>query len=152
MYHTLGQRKGLRIGGQKCGATKTSTHHPWFVAGKDMERNILYVVQGHDHPALLGNTLNADQLSWIAESAPRPNWVYTARPRYRSSDEPCYIESLGERQACIRFAESQWALTPGQSVVLYESLVCLGGGIIESSNSGQINAAQTPVPAAGVPV
>jgi len=132
MYYTLGQRKGLHIGGQK---ESSGEHAPWFVAGKDMSNNILYVAQGHDHPALLANYLNAEQLSWTSERSPKTNWVYTARHRYRSADSPCHIESITNTNASIRFAEAQWALTPGQSVVLYESRVCLGGGVISSSTS-----------------
>ena len=127
MYYTLGQRKGLHIGGQKEGGGQ---HDAWFVAGKDVARNILYVVQGHDHPALFRDHLEAERLSWISGRAPRTHWVYTAKPRYRSTDAPCEIERLDGESCEIRFAEPQWALTPGQSVVVYESRVCLGGGII----------------------
>ncbi|WP_303786920.1 tRNA 2-thiouridine(34) synthase MnmA [Azovibrio restrictus] len=131
MYHTIGQRKGLHIGGLKeKGRPGGGDHEAWFVAGKDMEKNILYVVQGHDHPALHQDVLLAEQLSWVAGEAPRTHWVYTAKPRYRSEDAPCEIERV-DRDGCeIRFAQPQWALTPGQSVVVYESRVCLGGGVI----------------------
>ncbi|MDR2837915.1 MAG: tRNA 2-thiouridine(34) synthase MnmA [Azonexus sp.] len=137
MYHTIGQRKGLHIGGLKENGKENARektgggeHDAWFVAGKDMTSNILYVVQGHDHPALLKHTLTARQLSWIAGEAPRPHWVYTAKPRYRADDTACEIERLDGQSCEIHFAEAQWALTPGQSVVLYESRVCLGGGVI----------------------
>ncbi|MDR1888254.1 MAG: tRNA 2-thiouridine(34) synthase MnmA [Zoogloeaceae bacterium] len=129
MYHTLGQRKGLCIGGLK-ETGKNGEHTAWFVAGKNMEKNVLYVVQGHDHPALSCDRLVAEQLSWIAGSAPRSHWVYAAKPRYRSEDAPCEIERVDHESCEIRFAQAQWALTPGQSVVVYESRVCLGGGII----------------------
>ena len=134
-YHTLGQRKGLQIGGLKGGkGSATGEHEAWFVAGKDMVRNILYVVQGHDHPALLCDELTADQLSWIAGSLPddRPptHWVYGAKTRYRQTDAPCEIDGFEEDFCRIRFAAPQWAVTPGQSVVMYESRVCLGGGVI----------------------
>ncbi|GHU39782.1 tRNA-specific 2-thiouridylase MnmA [Betaproteobacteria bacterium] len=129
MYHTLGQRKGLYIGGMK-ETGKDGEHEAWFVAGKNMEKNVLYVVQGHDHPALLNNKVVAEQLSWIAGAAPQSHWVYTAKPRYRSEDAPCEIERVDSETCEIRFAQPQWALTPGQSVVAYESRVCLGGGII----------------------
>ena len=130
-YHTLGQRKGLQIGGVKGGrGSESGEHEAWFVARKDMARNILYVVQGHDHPALLVDELHADQLSWVSGVAPHTHWVYGAKTRYRQADAPCEIESV-EADACrIRFAAPQWAVTPGQSVVVYESRVCLGGGII----------------------
>ena len=134
-YHTLGQRKGLQIGGVKGGkGADTGEHEAWFVAGKDMVRNILYVVQGHDHPALLFDELTADQLSWIAGSLPddRPptHWVYGAKTRYRQTDAPCEIDGFEADFCRIRFAAPQWAVTPGQSVVVYESRVCLGGGVI----------------------
>ncbi|MDR0997051.1 MAG: tRNA 2-thiouridine(34) synthase MnmA, partial [Zoogloeaceae bacterium] len=127
MFHTIGQRKGLQIGGLKENA---GSHEAWFVAGKDVKKNILYVVQGHDQPALLKDTVVAENLSWIAGFAPKTDRVYTAKPRYRSADAPCAIQSVDDRQCTIRFAVPQWALTPGQSVVLYESRVCLGGGIL----------------------
>jgi tRNA-specific 2-thiouridylase len=131
MFHTLGQRKGLHIGGIKeKGQAGGGDHDAWFVAGKDMEKNVLYVVQGHDHPALLKGELVAEQLSWVSGRAPHTHWVYTAKPRYRTADQPCEIEQVDGETCDIRFAEPQWALAPGQSVVLYESRVCLGGGVI----------------------
>lgn len=131
MYHTIGQRKGLHIGGLKeKGQPGGGDHDAWFVAGKDMEKNVLYVVQGHDHPALTASTLVAEQLSWVSPRAPRTNWVYTAKPRYRTPDAPCALGEVNSKTCTVSFAEPQWALTPGQSVVLYESRVCLGGGII----------------------
>ncbi|MDR0737316.1 MAG: tRNA 2-thiouridine(34) synthase MnmA [Zoogloeaceae bacterium] len=135
MYHTLGQRKGLRIGGLKESGKPGGEHAAWFVAGKDMARNVLYVVQGHDHPALLRDRLVARQLSWIAGEAPRPHWVYAAKPRYRGEDAPCALASVADASCVLDFAQPQWALTPGQSVVLYEGQICLGGGIIESAEN-----------------
>ncbi len=129
MYHTIGQRKGLHIGGIK-GNDQAGEHDAWYVAAKDMQRNELFVVQGHDHPALLRERLAAIDLNWIAGRAPRTHWVYTAKPRYRSPDAPCEVDSLSDARCEIAFAAPQWALTPGQSVVVYESRVCLGGGII----------------------
>jgi tRNA-uridine 2-sulfurtransferase len=131
MYHTIGQRKGLHIGGfREKGQPGGGDHDAWFVAGKDMDKNVLYVVQGHDHPALLRDSLVAGQLSWVSGDLPHTHWVYTAKPRYRTVDQPCEVERVDAGSCEIRFAEPQWALTPGQSVVLYESRVCLGGGII----------------------
>lgn len=131
MYHTLGQRKGLHIGGLKeKGQAGGGEHEAWFVAAKDMANNVLYVVQGHDHPALLKNNAEVEQLSWISPQAPRTHWVYTAKPRYRTADQPCHIAQLSAERGRIEFAEPQWALTPGQSLVVYESRVCLGGGVI----------------------
>ncbi len=128
-YHTIGQRKGLHTGGMKSYG-KDGDHDAWFVAGKDMARNILHVVQGHDHPALLVDELSADQLSWVSGEMPHTHWVYGAKTRYRQPDAPCEIEHVDAAGCRIRFAEAQWAVTPGQSVVVYESRVCLGGGVI----------------------
>ncbi|MBP6655004.1 MAG: tRNA 2-thiouridine(34) synthase MnmA [Propionivibrio sp.] len=128
-FHTLGQRKGLHIGGTKSYG-KDGDHEAWFVAKKDMAKNILYVVQGHDHPALLSEQLNANQLSWISGEQPHTHWVYAAKTRYRQPDAPCEIERVDLDSCQINFAEAQWAVTPGQSVVVYESRVCLGGGVI----------------------
>jgi tRNA-uridine 2-sulfurtransferase len=130
MYHTIGQRKGLHIGGIRGNDDEAGTHEAWYVAAKDMARNVLYVVQGHDHAALLGDRLTATELNWISGRDPHTHWVYTAKPRYRTADTACEIESLSQGQAEIVFAQPQWALTPGQSVVVYESVVCLGGGVI----------------------
>ncbi|MDR2788604.1 MAG: tRNA 2-thiouridine(34) synthase MnmA [Candidatus Accumulibacter sp.] len=130
-YHTLGQRQGLRIGGVRGGkGSGTGEHEAWYVAKKDMARNILYVVQGREHPALFSEELAAGRLSWIAGEAPRAHWVYGARTRYRQADAPCVIERIGEGICRIRFAAPQWAVTPGQSAALYEGRVCLGGGVI----------------------
>ena len=128
-FHTIGQRKGLHIGGTKAYA-KEGEHDAWFVAGKDMARNVLYVVQGHDHPALLAGELRADQLSWVSGKMPHTHWVYGAKTRYRQADAPCEVERVDAGSCQIKFAEPQWAVTPGQSVVVYESRVCLGGGVI----------------------
>ena len=125
MYYTLGQRQGLNIGGSKEG-----NGEPWFVAAKDMASNVLTVVQGHDHPLLFKQRLVAEDLHWIAGHQPREHWVYAAKTRYRQPDAPCEIDSLSPTSSEICFAENQWAITPGQSVVVYESQVCLGGGII----------------------
>ncbi|HEY7986142.1 MAG TPA: tRNA 2-thiouridine(34) synthase MnmA [Methylophilaceae bacterium] len=125
VYYTLGQRQGLNIGGSKEGSGE-----PWFVAAKDMANNVLTVVQGHEHPLLLKQRLVAQDLHWIAGHQPREHWVYAAKTRYRQADAPCEIDSLDTTSGEICFAEKQWAITPGQSVVVYESQVCLGGGII----------------------
>ncbi|MEN3112228.1 tRNA 2-thiouridine(34) synthase MnmA [Uliginosibacterium paludis] len=129
MYHTIGQRKGLNIGGIK-GNDHAGEHEAWYVAGKDMKTNVLYAVQGHEHPALQKEHLIAADLNWIGGRAPRTQWVYTAKPRYRTPDQPCSFDLIDAEQAGIAFAAPQWAITPGQSVVVYESRVCLGGGII----------------------
>ncbi len=126
MYYTIGQRQGLGIGGTRHGGGD-----PWYVAGKDMPGNRLIVVQGHEHPLLLSDALVASDMTWISGSAPHCHWVYGAKTRYRQKDAPCGIEWINECEFEVRFAEPQWAVTPGQSVVVYESRVCLGGGIID---------------------
>ena len=128
-FHTIGQRKGLHIGGTKKYA-RDGEHDAWFVAGKDIGANVLYVVQGHDHPALLVEELRAGQLSWISGKMPHTHWVYGAKTRYRQADAACEIDAVDGESCLIRFAAPQWAVTPGQSVVVYESRVCLGGGVI----------------------
>ena len=133
MYHTIGQRKGLRIGGLKGMADDAGEHDAWYAARKDMEKNVLYVVRGHDHPALLSGRLVAADLSWVSGDAPHTHWVYAAKSRYRQPDAPCSIDAVDADRCEIVFAEPQWAVTPGQSVVVYESKVCLGGGIIVSA-------------------
>ena len=125
MYYTIGQRQGLGIGGIKNGFDK-----PWFVVEKNMANNSLVVVQGHDHPKLFQPTLSALDLTWISGKAPHCNWVYSAKTRYRQTDAPCAIKRINKLKCKIEFAQPQWAVTPGQSVVVYESKVCLGGGII----------------------
>ena len=125
MYYTIGQRQGLGIGGTKDGLDK-----PWFVLKKVMTNNTLIVVQGHDHPELFQPTLSASDLTWVSGKAPHCGWVYSAKTRYRQADAPCSIEEISKAKCKIEFAQPQWAVTPGQSVVVYESKVCLGGGII----------------------
>ncbi len=125
MYYTLGQRQGLGIGGVRDG-----NEEPWFVSAKKMEENILVAVQGHDHPDLLRSSLQASDLTWVSGERPHCNWVYAAKTRYRQPDAPCAIVRLDQDSCQVDFAQDQWAVTPGQSVVIYESNVCLGGGVI----------------------
>jgi len=126
MFYTIGQRQGLGIGGRQNGDGE-----PWYVATKDLSNNRLIVVQGHEHPALLRDRLIAINLNWIGKIPPHCHWVYGAKTRYRQKDAPCTIARVEEARCEVEFATPQWAVTPGQSVVLYESKVCLGGGIIE---------------------
>ncbi len=128
MYHTLGQRKGLGIGGMK-GAEEGE---PWFVAGKDMERNALIVVQGHDHPLLLSDGLLAGDLAWIGPP-PVAGARYGAKTRYRQQDAACEVVDISGGEMRLQFDQPQWAVTPGQSVVLYDDETCLGGGIIRNA-------------------
>lgn len=121
MYYTLGQRQGLGIGG---------AGEPWFVAGKDMARNVLVVVQGHEHPLLLKNTVRASELSWIGAAPTEYALSYAAKTRYRQADAACRFIELHDDDFELHFEQAQWATTPGQSVVLYREDVCLGGGVI----------------------
>jgi tRNA-specific 2-thiouridylase len=142
-FYTLGQRQGLGIGGMKArgadlkavqarGQRGVGEHEPWFVARKDMASNTLWAVQGHDHPWLQSTTLVAQDCSWVAGRAPAPG-ALAAKTRYRQADAACSIEASSEN-AALSFAQAQWAVTPGQSAVLYDGDVCLGGGVIASSN------------------
>ena len=131
IYHTIGQRKGLHIGGVKGNADETGDHEAWYVAAKDMARNVLLVVQGHEHPALQKDRILVKDLSWVSGRQPHTHWVYTAKTRYRQADAPCEVERVDSDSCEVAFAAPQWAVTPGQSLVLYESQVCLGGGVIE---------------------
>ncbi len=135
-FYTLGQRKGIGIGGlkEKGAARGGSEHEPWFVARKDLASNTLRVVQGHDHPWLLSRRLAAQDLSWVAGTPPAPG-RYAAKTRYRQADAACVLAATatpdgGEPEAELAFDEAQWAVTPGQSAVLYDGEVCLGGGVI----------------------
>ena len=133
-FYTLGQRQGLGIGGIKeKGAQRGGGEHaPWFVARKDMASNTLWVVQGHNHPWLLSPQLQADDLSWIA-GAPPVAGSYFAKTRYRQQDAACTL-SWPNAHMQLDFPQAQWAVTPGQSAVLYDGEVCLGGGVISQSS------------------
>jgi tRNA-specific 2-thiouridylase len=127
MFYTLGQRQGLRIGGKA-----DATEAPWYVARKDLGRNVLIAVQGHDHPALLSNSLIASQLTWVAGSPPAQQFECTAKVRYRQPDQPCAVSVRPDGSVAVRFATPQRAVTPGQYAVFYAGEECLGGGVIES--------------------
>jgi len=129
-FYTLGQRKGIGIGGLKeRGAKGGSEHAPWFVARKDMARNTLHVVQGHGHPWLLSLRLRADNASWVAGHAPAPG-ACSAKTRYRQADAGCVLTPAEGAAFALAFEQPQWAVTPGQSAVLYQGEICLGGGVI----------------------
>ena len=135
-FYTLGQRQGLGIGGVKAkGAQRGGGEHaPWFVARKDMQTNTLWVVQGHDHPWLLSSTLKFEDASWIAGDAPaRQRCV--AKTRYRQQDAVCQYGPMDAQSHALRFEQPQWAVTPGQSAVMYDGEVCLGGGVIVSKEN-----------------
>ena len=104
------------------------------MARKDIEANTLYIVQGHDHPWLLSNRLQAGQASWVAGVAPDPRTL-AAKTRYRQADVACTVQAEGDSRFALDFLDPQWAVTPGQSAVLYDGDVCLGGGIIDARSS-----------------
>ncbi|MFO1361752.1 MAG: tRNA 2-thiouridine(34) synthase MnmA [Burkholderiales bacterium] len=125
-FHTIGQRSGLGIGG-----TKGGDGAPWYVAGKDLAANALIVVQGHDHPLLSRRALVAADLAWVAGAPPPTGATYGGKIRYRQADAACRIAAQDAERCEIEFEEPQWAVAPGQSVVLYSGEVCLGGGVIQ---------------------
>lgn len=132
-FYTLGQRQGLGIGGVKGKDAQRGggDHAPWYVARKDMAKNTLWVVQGHEHPWLLSSALLAEDVSWCAGAAPQKG-RYGNKSRYRQADAECELTQLATGFA-LDFSQSQWAVTPGQSAVMYDGPVCLGGGVITSA-------------------
>jgi tRNA-specific 2-thiouridylase len=127
MYHTLGQRKGLLIGGMK-----EYGEEPWYVVEKDIERNMLIVGQGANHPRLYSTGLLANQLHWIDRKGPQRPIRCSVKTRYRQQDIPCQIMPNTDGSILVEFDEPQKAVTPGQSAVFYQNEICLGGGIIEN--------------------
>jgi tRNA-specific 2-thiouridylase len=125
-FYTIGQRKGIGLGGQRDGDGA-----PWYVAAKDLAANALVVVQGHDHPLLQSVRLRAADLAWVAGEPPRAGEEYAAKTRYRQTDAPCRLDHVEDAAMTVGFEAPQWAVTPGQSVVLYRGEVCLGGGVIQ---------------------
>jgi tRNA-specific 2-thiouridylase len=117
-FYTLGQRKGMGLGGEG---------DAWFVADKDIQRNVVIVVRGADHPALFRSELTANELTWIAESPDHYPFRCTAKIRYRQQDTLCTLHESGR----VTFDEPQRAVTPGQSIVFYQGDLCLGGGVIQ---------------------
>ncbi len=146
-FYTLGQRKGIGLGGLKPGRgarradVAPGEHAPWFVARKEMASNTLVVVQGHDHPWLQSRRLRAEDMSWVAGHAPVQHDAH-AKTRYRQADAACrFVPRDGAFE--LDFAQPQWAVTPGQSAVVYDGEVCLGGGVI-----AEVEAWDAPAPAA----
>ncbi len=126
MYYTLGQRQGLGIGG-----VKNAPDEPWYVLEKDLENNLLIVGQGHEHPMMMHNTLEAIKLDWCNDKTLTEPLRCAAKTRYRQADQACRVEPLDDDRVKVIFDQAQRAITPGQSVVFYQGDVCLGGGIIE---------------------
>ena len=154
---------------QARGQRGVGEHQPWFVARKDIEANTLWVVQGHDHPWLQSFALNALDASWVAGHAPAPG-LYAAKSRYRQADSACTLRGVnaerggaGEagddaehddgsddgRSFSLDFPDPQWAVTPGQSAVLYDGEVCLGGGVINASFGADANPPKKSLDLAG---
>ncbi len=136
MYYTLGQRQGLGIGG-----LANYSEDPWYVATKDLGRNVLVAVQGKHHPLLYSNALATEAMEWVAGTAPAEQGRFTAKTRYRQQDQPCTLRSLPDGSAEVHFDEPQWAVTPGQSLVIYDGDICLGGGVIRTTWNAQEAAA-----------
>ena len=128
-YYTLGQRQGLGIGG-----TRDGTAAPWFVARKDVSRNSLIVVQGHEDPRLYSDRVETGVLHWIAGAPPAAGQRLSAMTRYRMAPADCDLEQVSVDRWRLRFDAPQWSPTPGQYLVVYDGNVCLGGGVIESSS------------------
>ncbi|SDS27556.1 tRNA (5-methylaminomethyl-2-thiouridylate)-methyltransferase [Halopseudomonas xinjiangensis] len=129
MYHTIGQRQGLGIGGMQ-----NASDEPWYVLRKDLERNVLVVGQGNAHPCLFADALEVSDIFWVNPVQETLPLRLTAKVRYRQPDQACTLERT-ESGFLVRFDEPQRAVTPGQSVVLYLGEICLGGGVIESALS-----------------
>ncbi|HHQ6612543.1 tRNA 2-thiouridine(34) synthase MnmA [Morganella morganii] len=127
MYHTLGQRKGLKIGG-----TREGSDEPWYVVDKNVENNILIVAQGHEHPRLMSAGLIAQQLDWVSREPLTQPLRCVVKTRYRQEDILCTVTPLGDDKISVRFDNPVAAVTPGQSAVFYQDEVCLGGGVIEA--------------------
>jgi tRNA-specific 2-thiouridylase len=129
MYYTLGQRQGLRIGGRN-----DATDEPWYVAAKDLQRNVLNVVQGHDHPALFADRMQVGQLTWVTSPPSQAQFPCKAKVRYRQADQDCTATFHTQGSCEVTFDEPQRAVTPGQYAVFYSDDECLGGGVIESAD------------------
>jgi len=127
-FYTLGQRRGLGIGG-----VKGSDDAPWYVVNKDTDNNILYVAQGDDNPLLYSTGLHAIKMHWVDVCPTQLPYQCMAKTRYRQPDQPCTLESITAERATVVFEQPQKAVTPGQYLVLYDGDNCLGGGLIEST-------------------
>ena len=125
-FYTLGQRKGIGMGGSRDG-----NGEPWFVAKKDMATNTLWIAQGHDHPWLLSHHLTAVMPSWVSGVAPEAGSHLTVKTRYRQTDGQCTVSAISDDAFTLNFPQPQWAVTPGQSAVIYDGEVCIGGGFID---------------------
>lgn len=145
MYYTLGQRNGLGIGGQRDAGKEA-----WYVVGKDVGANVLYVAQGGENHWLHSSRLRSEMPTWVASAAPAGDFRCTARTRYRQQDQPCSVRVLDDGLEVV-FDDAQRAVTPGQSLVLYDGEVCLGGAVIAATDApfgGLSSSPSTPTPRA----
>ena len=131
MYHTIGQRQGLGIGG-----LQGASDDPWYVLRKDLTRNVLVVGQGNNHPWLFSDALTCSSIYWVNELDVTEPLRLTAKVRYRQADQACTLEKTPNGYL-VRFDEPQRAVTPGQSLVLYHNDICLGGGVIETTGNNK---------------
>jgi tRNA-uridine 2-sulfurtransferase len=129
MYYTLGQRNGLGIGGRH-----GASGEPWYVVGKDVPANVLYVAQGGENHWLYSQHLQSETPTWVSGHAPDATFRCTAKTRYRQVDQPCEVE-VQDAGLLLRFDDPQRAVTPGQSVVLYDGDICLGGAVIAATDA-----------------
>ncbi len=129
MFHTIGQRQGLRIGGRR-----GSSDEPWYVAAKDLANNVLIVVQGNQHNALYSSSCHISKIHWVNSASPELPLHCMAKTRYRQADQDCVLEREGSGYR-VTFEDAQRAITPGQSCVFYSGEVCLGGGVIEAADT-----------------
>lgn len=125
MFYTIGQRQGLNVGGQK-----NAAESPWYVTAKDTTNNHLIVTQDRDHSGLSAKKLTCDQIHWISGQEPNMPFSCSAKIRYRQQDQACIVHKINNNELSVEFSASQWAITPGQSIVFYQQDECLGGGII----------------------
>jgi len=139
MYYTLGQRAGLGIGGRR-----GRPDAPWYVAVKDLERNVLVAVQGHDHPLLMSDRLRAEAVHWIAGRPPAGEFACTAKLRYRQQDVSCRVRVDSGDAVEVTFPGPQRAATPGQYAVFYRGEECLGGGVIVATGFTGLRTSREP--------
>jgi tRNA-specific 2-thiouridylase len=128
-FYTLGQRGGLEIGG-RAGHAEAA----WYVARKDLRRNALIVVQGHDHTLMLSKTVTTGRVHWLIDTPTHP-FEASVKLRYRQSDQRCQVSPMDHGRLQIECQEAQRAVTPGQFAVLYAETRCLGGAVIESATN-----------------
>ena len=130
--YTLGQRKGIGLGGIKNNEGDNNTHKPWFAAKKDLENNTLTVVQDTNHPLLMSQYTEASHMHWVLQEAPKVGDKLMAQVRYRQQKQECTVVEASDDKVLVKFDKPQRAVTLGQSLVLYEGNYCLGGGFISN--------------------